>query len=77
MNLGDWLKRMFSSRPESAAEEAAEREEYGAPDVHAADLEGDIQARPGAGATGLAAEEEAEAAEANLQEFEPPPDPAP
>jgi hypothetical protein len=68
VRFGDWVRRLFSSS--GTDDEAAEREEYGLPDRGESELERD---RLGP----FAASEGAEAAEAELDEFKPPPDPAP
>jgi hypothetical protein len=68
VGLGDWIRRRVSSW--GAGSEAAQREEYGAPDRGEAELERD---RFGS----FAETEGAETAEAELSEFEPPRDPAP
>jgi hypothetical protein len=67
--LGRWLRRLFSS--ESADDDAADLEEYG--------LTNREQRQRGATGFGsfAAGAEEAEAAEDELDEFKPPPDPAP
>ena len=76
MSLGDWFKRFFSS-PEAAEDAADLHEEYGAPDEGEAELEEPGQSSGGAGVPGLASLEGAEIAEADLEELEPPADPAP
>lgn len=68
VRFGDWVRRLFSSS--GTDDEAAEREEYGLPDRGESELERD-RLGPFAGSEG------AEAAEAELDEFKPPPDPAP
>jgi hypothetical protein len=63
--MRQWLRRIFSSG--SAEDEAAEHEEYGAPEPVTPEPERSFFA--GAEAT--------EAAQEELEELEPPPDPAP
>jgi hypothetical protein len=65
MDLGNWLRRLFSST--GAENEAAEREEYGTPDRGQVELDRD---RFGSFAEG----EGARAAEEELEEFKPPRD---
>jgi hypothetical protein len=67
--VGRWLRRLFSS--ESADDEAADLEEYG--------LTNREQSQRGSSGFGsfAAGTEEAEAAKEELDEFKPPPDPAP
>jgi hypothetical protein len=68
VRIGSWLRRLLSTTgPE---DEAAERDEYGTPDRGHTELERD---RFGSFAEG----EGTRAAEAELEEFEPPRDPAP
>jgi hypothetical protein len=68
MGFGQWIRGLFSSI--GADDEAAEREEYNLPDRGEADLErGVVGAFPSPEGT--------EAAEAELDEFKAPPDPAP
>ena len=68
MDIGSWLRRLFSANgPE---DEAAEREEYGTPDRAQKELGRD---RFGSFAEG----EGAQAAQQELEEFKPPRDPAP
>lgn len=76
MSLGDWFKRLFST-PEAAEDDADLREEYGVADYREAEVEQAGDTAGGAPFPGLAGEEAAEAAEADLKEFEAPPDPAP
>jgi hypothetical protein len=68
MPLKDWFRRVFSS--ESRDDEAAEREEYGAPG------EGEAEHEPSLAGSqpGLYGEDAAETARAGLAEFERPPD---
>jgi hypothetical protein len=68
VGIGNWIRRTFSSS--GTDDEAAEREEYGVPDRGELELERD-KAGP------FALSEGAEAAEAALDEFEAPRDPAP
>jgi hypothetical protein len=68
VGIGNWIRRTFSSG--GTGDEAAEREEYGVSDRGELELERD-KAGP------FAMSEGAEAAEAALDEFEAPPDPAP
>jgi hypothetical protein len=81
MSLGDWFRRLVSSRPkvapESAEEAATVREEYGVSDSGGAPLEQPTQSGGAAAMPGLAGLESAEAAEAEEQELEPPPDQSP
>ena len=67
--VGRWLRRLFSS--ESADDEAADLEEYV--------LTNREQSQRGSSGSGsfFAGAEEAEAAKEELDEFEPPSDPAP
>jgi hypothetical protein len=67
--VGRWLRRLFSAA--SADDEAADLDEYG--------LTNREQRQRGASGFGsfAAGAEEAEAAEEELDEFKPPPDPAP
>jgi hypothetical protein len=86
MSFGDWLRRLFSSSEGDgrAEDDVALREEYGAgnPDVAGAE-EGPSEFVIGGGVgsgypgPGLAGLEVSEAAEEELEEGEPPPDPAP
>jgi hypothetical protein len=68
VRIGDWVRRLFSSS--GTDDETAEREEYGLPDRGELELERD---RLGP----FAVSEGAEAAEAELDEFKAPRDPAP
>lgn len=68
MGIGNWIRKTFSST--RTDDEVAEREEYGIPDRGELELERD-EAGP------FAMSEGAEAAEAALDEFEAPRDPAP
>ena len=68
MRFGDWVRRLFSSS--ESDDEAAEREEYGLAERGESELERERLAP-------LAASEGAEAAEAELDQFKAPPDPAP
>jgi hypothetical protein len=68
VGVGTWIRRLFSSS--GSDDEAAQREEYGRPDRGELELERD---RSGTFADG----EAAEAAEAALDEFKAPRDPAP
>ena len=77
MSLGDWFRRLFSSASESAEEDAAKSEGYGAPDPGEEALEEPGHSRAGGVLPGIAGIEGAEAAEDDLKSFEPPPDPAP
>lgn len=70
--LWDWIKGIGGSR----SEQADQREEFGGEDPGEAEI--DRWATSGGPATGgLAAGDAADVAEADLQEFEPPPDRAP
>jgi hypothetical protein len=79
MSMGDWFRRLFSPSASSLSpeDEAVEREEYGTayPDT------GPEDAPPGSvvtgGVSGFAGLEDAQAAEAEEEQFEAPPDPAP
>lgn len=62
---GNWIRRLFSAG--SAEDEAAEREEYGAPEGPESEPERSF----------FAGYEAEEAAEEELDEFKPPADPAP
>jgi hypothetical protein len=77
MSLGDWFRRLFSSAPAAEADEdaAALREEYGepGPDAGEADLKRMEVARGGP-MPNVAAAEGAEAAEAEIESEEAPPD---
>jgi hypothetical protein len=75
MSLGDWFKRLFSS--ETAEDHADLHEEYGEPDPGEEALEQPGHSRAVGGLPSIAGQEGTEAAEADLAEFEPPPDPAP
>jgi hypothetical protein len=66
--IGTWIRKIFSSS--GTADETAEREEYGIPDRGELEVERD-KAGP------FAVSEGAEAADAALDEFEAPRDPAP
>jgi len=68
VGFGQWIRGVFaSSGPD---DEAAEREEYNLPDPGEADIEqSEFSAIPDTAG--------AEAAEAELDEFEAPPDPSP
>jgi hypothetical protein len=68
VGISDWIRRLFSSS--GTDDEAAEREEYGIPDRGEEELKRD-EAGP------FALSEGAEAAEAGLDEFRAPRDPAP
>ena len=68
VSIGSWLRRVFSATGSEA--EAAERAEYGTPDRGQTELDRD---RFGS----FAESEGAQAAEQELEEFEPPRDPAP
>ena len=70
MFLWDWIKGIGGNRDE----EAAEREEFGGEDPGESEID-HWAAGPLTG--GLAASDAADVAEADLQEFEPPPDRAP
>ena len=67
VDIGGWIRRLFSS---TADDEAAKREETGVPDRGELEFERD-KAGP------LAVSEAAEAAEAELDRFAAPDDPAP
>jgi hypothetical protein len=67
VGVGNWIRGLFSSS--GPDDEAAEREEYGLPDRGEQELEWDRR--------GLADSETAEAAEAQLDQFKAPRDPAP
>lgn len=70
MGVEGWLRRLFRSADSEA--EAAEREDFGAGDAGEAELEGPrLSGRTFEGAEG------SEAARADLDELEAPPDPAP
>jgi hypothetical protein len=69
--LWDWIKGIGGSR----SDEAAEREEFGGEDPEETEVEHIATAGPLTG--GLAGTDAADVAEADLQEFEPPRDPAP
>jgi len=71
MFLWDWIKGIGGSR----SDEAAEREEFGGDDPGETEVEQVAAAGPLTG--GLAGTDAADVAEADLQEFEPPRDPAP
>ena len=71
MFLWDWIKGIGGSR----SDEAAEREEFGGDDPGETEVEHVATAGPLSG--GLAGTDAADVAEADLQEFEPPRDPAP
>jgi len=71
MFLWDWIKGIGGSR----SDEAAEREEFGGDDPGETEVEHIATAGPLSG--GLAGTDAADVAEADLQEFEPPRDPAP
>ena len=86
MSFADWLQRLFSSSggAERAEDDAVLREEYGAgnPDVAGAEESSSefvIGSGMGSGypGPGLAGLEVPEAAEEELEEEAPPPDPAP
>lgn len=68
VGIGNWIRRLFSSS--GTDNEAAEREEYAVPDRGEVELERD-KAGP------FADSEAAQAAEAELDEFKAPRDPAP
>ena len=68
VGIGSWLRRLLSAT--GSEDEAAERHEYGTPDRGQMELERD---RFGSFAEG----EGTRAAEEELEEFKPPPDPAP
>jgi hypothetical protein len=68
VGIGTWIRRIFS--PSGTDDEVAEREEYGIPDRGELELERD-KAGP------FAMSEGAEVAEAALDEFKAPRDPAP
>jgi succinate dehydrogenase flavin-adding protein (antitoxin of CptAB toxin-antitoxin module) len=68
VGFGKWLRRLFSST--GVDDEAAEREDYGVPDRGRGELERD---RFGS----FAEREGTQAAEDELEEFEPPRDQAP
>ena len=68
VGIGTWIRRLFSSS--GTDDEAAEREEYSVPDRGEVELERD-KAGP------FAVSEAAEAAEAELDQFKAPRDPAP
>jgi hypothetical protein len=70
MSIGDWFRRLLSG-PSEAADM---HEEYGTPDEGKADVE--RLAETGGGGS-FATTEGAEAAEAELESEEAPPDPAP
>jgi hypothetical protein len=70
MFLWDWIKGIGGSR----SDEAAEREEFGGEDP--GETEGEHIATAGPLTGGLAGIDAADVAEADLQEFEPPRDPA-
>jgi hypothetical protein len=67
VGFGQWIRGIFSNI--GPDDEAAEREEYNLPDPGEADLERNIGAYPSIEGT--------EAAEAELDDFKAPPDPAP
>jgi hypothetical protein len=69
--LWDWIKGIGGSR----SDEAAEREEFGGEDPGETEVEHIAAAGPLT--DGLAGTDAADVAEADLQEFEPPRDPAP
>jgi hypothetical protein len=77
MSVGSWFKRLFSTPSETAEDDAAEREDYGAPDSGESALEQPGHSRGVGGLPGIAGLEGAAAAEEDLESFEPPPDPAP
>ena len=68
VGIGNWIRRLISSS--GTENEAAEREEYDVPDRGVVELERD-KAGP------FADSEAAEAAEAELDQFKAPRDPAP
>jgi hypothetical protein len=68
VGIGSWLRRLLSAT--GSKDEAAERDEYGTPDRGQMELERD---RFGSFAEG----EGTRVAEEELEEFEPPRDPAP
>jgi hypothetical protein len=68
VGFGQWIRGLFSSI--GPDDEAAEREEYNLPDPGEVDLEGSKR-------SAFASAEGTEAAEADLDEFKAPPDPAP
>lgn len=74
MSLADVFRRMFSpsSDGESAEDAAVLHEEYGSD--NSSEAPGSVAA---GGVSGLAGLEDAEAAEGELEQFEPPGDPAP
>ena len=74
MSIGTWLRNLFRSEDREA--EAVEREEYGRADRGEAELERDTAGGLGA-ASGLAGDEAADVAEADVGELKPPRDPAP
>jgi hypothetical protein len=81
MGFLDRLRNMLSGPPRvqgDAAEEAALHEEFGTPDEAAADVRR-VEGSPGVGGglhnAGFAASQAAEAAEADLETEEAPPDP--
>jgi hypothetical protein len=75
MGLGDWFRRLFSPSPTSRSPEddAILREEYGGGASESSEPGGVVAG----GVSGLAGLEDAEAAEEDLDQFEPPRDPAP
>jgi hypothetical protein len=78
VSLGDWFRRLFSSPAESAEEDAALHEEYGATEEDAPDVppgQPTIGGGLGPGVPGLPAA--GEAAEAEIESEEAPPDQAP
>jgi hypothetical protein len=88
MSLTDWFKRLFSSSPpaesaeegvatEPAGQDAPAGEQDVVRDEGAADVDQMKLASGGAGAPGQAASQGAEAAEAQLSDYEPPADQTP
>jgi hypothetical protein len=71
MFLWDWIKGIGGRR----SDQAAEREEFGGEDPGETEIDHLATAGPLTG--GLAGTDAADVAEADLEEFEPPRDPAP
>ena len=74
MGVTDWFRKLFSPSEDTAGaeDEAVEREEYG-------EEAGEPEAPGGVagGVSGFAGLEDAEAVQDELEQFEPPSDPAP
>ena len=76
MGLSDWFRRIFSAPTESAEEDAVRREEFGGEDEGPADPR--LTATSGGAVMpGMPASEAGDVVEAEREELEPPPDPAP